>query len=808
MSNGQDTVRVLGPDNRHYIMPHGTTKEQAIAYFKKKGIVSAESPRPKAAQAAPASVPAPVKETQKDPGSRWDIQARKAMEGLQQLPRPRWDTPQAILQDPTWYGRTGRYLGGEFIGAGKAGLGMAIGGGQFLHDIASAVNPFEGYDRPAFAAQKQVGKDIVSGGEFVLDTGQAIWDLIRHFPEASQDPEKFGQTILNTALIVDAGVKVAEKSAAHLKLDPAEAQRVAYRMTRDPIKALLDKKTLAEDWRHKKGMQIAKMFDKADKKVQERASIRARNIAEQVDKNVPNVVSSSEIAQNILDIQKELVKTKTPLHPILRTMLKDAQSSLGWSWEKTKQYRSAVGEAIWDSSGSDRAVLSKMYKEVLTPRLRDPAYKYGFKDDWDDYNKVTSLRDEKYGDILRGIREAQHGDKVGGILKANGARVRELMKDYKDYGKDYGLDKEVARFESLWGKLAKEIGGWRGTLFRMAYGTPVGVPVMLAERVAGGSWIGGVMSGAIAGYASQALIRAARVWRLMPELEELILQEKHFGPEKPLGKFKAPEGEEPPALPPPKTEPPHAGEPRLPAAPAPPEVAKTEALAAGSTKPRVKRLTALQGGHAGGGVASVEELARPGRFVKISRGGQPTDMGKSPDFSLKEGEAGYQVKPDGTYELKAGQETDVTKHGVEAYVKARGLGAKAPPEAVGREPGVKPGTTKESAIGRRTKARERVARVRKEKGPTALGGGGQEISGGDVAGKALAAKEAAAAKARAESGNVSVEEFSVPEMEEHIRAESPEDWDMLQRVRKEKNLTDTEYIAGLRYLTVELLEKR
>lgn len=76
-----------------------------------------------------------------------------------------------------------------------------------------------------------------------------------------------------------------------------------------------------------------------------------------------------------------------------------------------------------------------------------------------------------------------------------------------------------------------------------------------------------------------------------------------------------------------------------------------------------------QGGHAGGGVASVEELSRPGRFVKISKSGMPTDQGKVPDFNLKAGEAGYQVKPDGMWELKAGQETNATKLGVQNYAR-------------------------------------------------------------------------------------------------------------------------------------------
>lgn len=76
-----------------------------------------------------------------------------------------------------------------------------------------------------------------------------------------------------------------------------------------------------------------------------------------------------------------------------------------------------------------------------------------------------------------------------------------------------------------------------------------------------------------------------------------------------------------------------------------------------------------QGGHAGGGVASEEELARPGRFVKISRSGMATDQGKTPDFNLGPGEAGYQVRPGGVYELKAGVETPATKRGVEGYAK-------------------------------------------------------------------------------------------------------------------------------------------
>src|SRR6266852_2286886 len=95
-------VRVFGPDNRYYRFPEGTTKEKAVAFFKAKGITSAESsafkpsttPRPKPQAAAPTPKPAQPTAAEKDPIVQFTKQ-------LQQR-RPRWDTPGAILQDPTW----------------------------------------------------------------------------------------------------------------------------------------------------------------------------------------------------------------------------------------------------------------------------------------------------------------------------------------------------------------------------------------------------------------------------------------------------------------------------------------------------------------------------------------------------------------------------------------------------------------------------------------------------------------------------------------------------------------------------------
>src|SRR5579859_7443764 len=83
---------------------------------------------------------------------------------------------------------------------------------------------------------------------------------------------------------------------------------------------------------------------------------------------------------------------------------------------------------------------------------------------------------------------------------------------------------------------------------------------------------------------------------------------------------------------------------------------------------RIPIKTGEQGGHAGGGVASEEELNRPGRFISVNpKNGAVTDQGKVPDF--REGVTGYQVHPSGKIELKAGTENPVTQRAAQNYHK-------------------------------------------------------------------------------------------------------------------------------------------
>jgi hypothetical protein len=101
----------------------------------------------------------------------------------------------------------------------------------------------------------------------------------------------------------------------------------------------------------------------------------------------------------------------------------------------------------------------------------------------------------------------------------------------------------------------------------------------------------------------------------------------------------------------------------------PPEMSEEGSLAKQFEKLEGHEIISMpQGGHAGGGVASVEELNRSGRFVKVSKSGALTDQGKTPDFNLQPGEAGYQVTKDGPKHV-AGEESPTTKKGIESYHK-------------------------------------------------------------------------------------------------------------------------------------------
>lgn len=740
----RDYVKVFGPDNRYYRFPKGTTKDQAVSYFKTKGITSPESPAPKPAAGTPPR-PSPGTPPAPTPGAPPPIPKDVNLEKLQKTSdwqvlekylswRPRWDNPQQILQDPEWWRRSMRYAGGELIGASKAGVTVVMGGAKMLHDVASALDPFESYERGDYSAQEQVARDIKGVGRGMLDVGKASWDLIRHFPEASADPEAFGNTVTNAAMIVDGGIKGSKAVAELLKKSPEQAARISARANSGVPSRFFRRKAFEDAYVHTKGLDVAKKLNDASKAVHEEVKLHAEGISSQIDKAIPTgVVDASAEAATISKEFADVVKTPEGKHPILQQMVADARKTAPgqWSWEKVRQFRSNVGRSTNKTVGPQKIVLTKIYQD-LTNKLGGTATQYGLGESWKHYNELESKVSKEFGDLLDDVHDAQSGKEVAQKLGKDPALTQEMSKNLSKYGLDHA---EVAKFIKDSKRIMDSQGKWRGSLFRMAYGTPAGVPIMLAARAAGAPWLESVAAGATVGYAFTHIINLARAMKLSPDVIMHILSERELPGKMPVATGTFPEG----------------GPPQLPSG-APP-----------TPTPRT-----------GEGAAAARMIKEPPKQApEASRAALIEDTQKA--------------AAEGTPEEKAVAKQRLREMGVPE--KTEKFVERAPAEAVGREPGAKPGTTRESPIGRATKARERVSKAREEAGRTHQA-------------------EIADAQARAQAKDIDVSKLQIPEMEEALRTMNPEAYSGLQKLRKVKAITDPEYQEALKYYILEAYESR
>jgi len=573
---------------------------------------------PKAEAAAPTPKPAQPSAAEKDPLVQYTQQVQKM--------RPRWDTPNAILQDPTWYGRSARYFGGELVGAGKAGAAAVGGGAKLLHDVASAVNPFE-EDVTPLSRVKQVGKDVKEGAlavkdvaKGVWDIDKAVWDLISHFSTADAgalaDPEHFGQTVANAAAIVDGGVKSAKAFAEKLKLPPeaaTEAARVANRASSGVPSRFFQRKAFEDVYVHTKGLDVAKKIGKAAKEVNDEVKAHASNIADKVDTQIPSgVIDAAAEAKTIAKEFEDVVKTPDKYHPALAQMAKDTNKVPPgqWSWEKTRQFRSSIGRAMGNAVGPQKAVLTRVYRD-LTTKLANVAKKYKLEDSWNHYNELERKSIGEFGDLLDKVRESQSGKEVHSHLAKDTALTGEMLRNLKKYGLK---DADILKFVKDGTRIAKQQSGWKGSLFRMAYGTPVGIPVMLMGRLAGLGWIGSVGAGALAGYASSHLINMARALKLSPEVIEHILSERELPGKMKLGKGVFPEGESGP----PKLEAPLPKEPDEPGGE--PEDERIRRLSAGAKPALPKTPEEIKGEADRKATKEAEEALKPKKIPEGQHG--------------------------------------------------------------------------------------------------------------------------------------------------------------------------------------------
>lgn len=847
MSNGDSIVPVTGPDGQLYHFPTGTTKESAVSYFKKKGIGAAPSSAPGGAPPQAKVEPAAPPISQPPTRGQAVDQSLEQWQGSISKWRPRWDDPQKMLQDPKWYDPGTPRAGQMATGAMRAVGHMALGGTKILNDLFASLDPGELSHRPAGEPGTQFAKDVYGVGQGFLDVTKAAYDLVRHFPEAEKDPDKLGETLMNIAMTVDGGIKGAHAIAEHAFPSPMEAVKstqdaalsgaqglgqtakdavlTAKHLSKGATDSLFHQKAIEDAFVHKNGVDVAKEIVKAKDEAFKEVKTHVDNLSK-IDSNVPSgVIDASKEADVIKTAFADVVKTPDPLNPVLNSMVKDAASTAPgqWTFEKTRQFRSKIGRALNKVEGPQKAVLSRVYGD-LSNKLKKTAAKYGLEDSWNHYNELERKISKSF-DIIDTAHSVVDENGAGAKM-ATALKDKAVVKEVVDSLSKYGLDREkLVNYSTRANKLLKDRNGSFRSIFRQVYGMPgavVAIPALATVRAAGGGYIPGLAAGALTGIGTTYLIHAIRAARLSADTLDGILSSREWP-----GRRTPPEGDFPEAPPEEPSATPQTPTPQLPqgAAPmSPPAGPSAQAATVPATTPAERVVEDMKKYHEAASKPAEQRskpratatTSQPIDPLRIARMNELRKIVRDKNVDIRDRSIAeiqlrdYEAHPsernllgDSPEQLKK-PKAKLSKEEAETASQQRKVGEvqKLSPEAVGTEPGARPGTTRESKVGRATKQRERVAATRKEKGSTALGGGTQEITGGGVA------EELAKAQERLQSPHLSVENIQIPDMEQALQRLSPRDYKLLQGLRKKKALSDAEYEEGLRHFLVIAYEDK
>jgi hypothetical protein len=557
------------------------------------------------------------------------------------------------------------------------------------------------------------------------------------------------------AMTVNGGIKAADAAAKAAKMDSREAVQAAHRVTSHPImNAVLNQRAVEDAWIDTKFLDIAKKANNAIKDAKDEVKLHSDYLAKKIG-NQGDINAVDEVVKVMKNFQ-DTVLTPETAHPVLRQMVEDAQAVAPeqWSWEKARQFRSSIGRAIGKVAGPQKAVLGGAYAS-LTDKLSSVTKKFGLEDSWNHYNELEKKLNNTFSDLIETAATTQRGAEMAQALSKDTSFTGRFLESLEQYGLD---SKDVLKAVKTASKINKLRGKSLDSIFRWAYGNRYGGFTTVGTKLAGGSYAGALGLGALVGIGSTYFTRLTRALRLAPEVLEHILDEEKWPGKMPLpegnfpeGELAAPEGKGPSGQPRPSQRGPVPSgthlltqqPPQLPGMP-PPQLPPS----------RPARLPAplSQQADAPGGESELERLRR------------------NPSMPIQEmSEA----------EKKA------------AEVKSTGgtpTVTKAAPGEVGREPGARPGTTRESRIGRNTKQAERVANKR-----------AQTLRGKQA--------EEAEATARAQAKDVNVSQMQIPEMEEALLKINPKALSGLQKLRKVGRVSDVEYTEALKYLIIDGYEK-
>lgn len=484
-------------------------------------------------------------------------QAQASQATIDSMKRPSWADPNKIAQDPSWYGRTLRYAGGDFIGSGKAMGGFMVGGAKLVHDLASALDPIEGYHRPFGDPQLQVGRDIFDIGKSVFDVSKGAWTMLQDLAVATTqpgqagaiaskyaDPEKFGKDITNTAFTVDGGLELA-KALKLQNIKPSQVINSLNNARVGTVNALMHQDAVGKAYVHKHGVEVAKEIVKTEDAAKEHVREHTTNLTSKIG-NKP--VEADTTAQRVIAESKKTILTEPPgkmaakkgprsqIPSAVPSPLDDLLVYINsvkpgtWTWETVKQFRTEVGRAMSRASGPTLKVLTDIYYNDLTPKLANMAKKYKLEASWKAYNDLE-MKVIKSFPILEKARAILDNNGEGSAM-ANAIKDPAVLHEFLESLSDFGIDRDmISKYSAKANKVLRESSEFNKSMFRYIYrwGIPAlgSIPAaMIGKEMAG--WLGGLALGSTAGYSINYLQHAIRAMGMEPHLLDMILDERRW----------------------------------------------------------------------------------------------------------------------------------------------------------------------------------------------------------------------------------------------------------------------------------------
>jgi hypothetical protein len=492
-------VTVIGPDQKKYAFPAGTTKEKAIAFFRQKGI-SGPKDSPTAA------------------------------------PKPKGDDPSGYLfkTGTPHQIEKGIGQGAEAIFGLKPGENPHDPSGLTAKDVATQTvgNMYHAYQQSAKSPYTQgipplVLADVLGAGiESVFQTaGHGAKETYKGLSKRDARIASMGITemlgsVAQIASLGEGGEDLAKKLASPKgAITEASKSSTAQGPNLATSKWLFSKAKIADlenKYVHARGLQLKSMYAKTVSNINDEIARHAKAVANAVPKDA--IDAKQELADANQAIS-DIVKTPEKYPPVLGQIVQSikAHPSGLWDFETAKQFRTNVASAMERASGPMKAALSEVYKN-MTDKMAKAADDAGAKFSWNHYNELSKKFHQQFAEHVDSITKSKTGQAVSRILLKDKGISKEVINEMSKYG----LSKDLTtKFISE----AERINSYRQSLgknLRRYIGNATGLSTYFGARMLGVPWVSSFGPAFVAGYLedyAKRIINASKLDRSVVETQ-------------------------------------------------------------------------------------------------------------------------------------------------------------------------------------------------------------------------------------------------------------------------------------------------